>query len=36
MAAPDVIAVGDVMLDVSVESPELARGGDVQGDWPSP
>jgi ribokinase len=31
MAAPDVIVVGDVMLDVSVESPALARGGDVHG-----
>jgi sugar/nucleoside kinase (ribokinase family) len=31
MAAPDVIVVGDVMLDVSVESPALARGGDAHG-----
>jgi sugar/nucleoside kinase (ribokinase family) len=31
MAAPDVIVVGDVMLDVSVEAPALARGGDVHG-----
>jgi sugar/nucleoside kinase (ribokinase family) len=31
MAAPDVIVVGDVMLDVSVGSAALARGGDVHG-----
>lgn len=31
MAAPDVLVVGDVMLDVSVEAPALARGGDVHG-----
>ncbi|MGH2766975.1 MAG: carbohydrate kinase family protein [Actinomycetota bacterium] len=29
---PDVIAVGDVMLDVAVDSAELARGGDVHGE----
>ncbi|MGH2546654.1 MAG: carbohydrate kinase family protein [Actinomycetota bacterium] len=29
---PDVIAVGDVMLDVAVDAQELARGGDVHGD----
>lgn len=29
---PDVIAVGDVMLDVAVDAEELARGGDVHGD----
>jgi ribokinase len=28
---PDVIVVGDVMLDVSVEAGELERGGDVHG-----
>lgn len=27
----DLIVVGDVMLDVSVEAPALARGGDVHG-----
>jgi sugar/nucleoside kinase (ribokinase family) len=27
----DLIAVGDVMVDVHVESPALARGGDVHG-----
>jgi sugar/nucleoside kinase (ribokinase family) len=31
MAAPDVIVVGDVMLDVSVAAPALAAGGDVHG-----
>jgi sugar/nucleoside kinase (ribokinase family) len=29
---PDVIAVGDVMLDVAVDAEELARGGDVHGE----
>jgi sugar/nucleoside kinase (ribokinase family) len=29
---PDVIVVGDVMLDVVVDAEELARGGDVHGD----
>src|SRR5919198_2485816 len=28
----DVIVVGDVMVDVSVESGALARGGDVHGE----
>ena len=28
---PDVITVGDVMLDVAVDAEELARGGDVHG-----
>lgn len=28
----DLIAIGDVMLDVSVESSALARGGDVHGE----
>jgi sugar/nucleoside kinase (ribokinase family) len=28
---PDVIVVGDVMLDVSVQAGELERGGDVHG-----
>ncbi len=27
----DVVAVGDVMVDVSVEAPALVRGGDVHG-----
>src|SRR5213080_438641 len=27
----DVVVVGDVMLDVVVQSPALARGGDVHG-----
>jgi sugar/nucleoside kinase (ribokinase family) len=31
MALPEVLVVGDVMLDVSVEAPVLARGGDVHG-----
>lgn len=31
MPRPDVIVVGDVMLDVSVEAGELERGGDVHG-----
>src|SRR5439155_2874586 len=30
-AVTDVAVVGDVMLDVVVESPSLARGGDVHG-----
>jgi ribokinase len=29
---PDVIVVGDIMLDVSVESGQLERGGDVHGE----
>jgi sugar/nucleoside kinase (ribokinase family) len=29
---PDLIVVGDVMMDVSVESGALAKGGDVHGD----
>jgi ribokinase len=29
---PDVIVVGDIMLDVSVESGELEQGGDVHGE----
>jgi sugar/nucleoside kinase (ribokinase family) len=29
---PDVIVVGDVMLDVGVEAEALARGGDVHGE----
>jgi sugar/nucleoside kinase (ribokinase family) len=29
---PDLIVVGDVMLDVSVAASELARGGDVHGE----
>jgi sugar/nucleoside kinase (ribokinase family) len=29
---PDVIVVGDIMLDVSVESAQLERGGDVHGE----
>ena len=29
---PDVITVGDVMLDVAVDAEELARGGDVHGE----
>lgn len=28
---PDVVVVGDVMLDVSVDAGQLARGGDVHG-----
>ena len=28
---PDVIVVGDVMLDVTVDAPALATGGDVHG-----
>jgi sugar/nucleoside kinase (ribokinase family) len=31
-ARPDVIVVGDLMVDVSVEAGALARGGDVHGD----
>jgi sugar/nucleoside kinase (ribokinase family) len=31
MAAPDVLVVGDVMIDVGVEAATLARGGDVHG-----
>lgn len=29
---PDLIVVGDVMLDVAVDAEELARGGDVHGE----
>jgi sugar/nucleoside kinase (ribokinase family) len=29
---PDLIVVGDVMLDVAVAGPALVRGGDVHGD----
>jgi len=29
---PDLIVVGDVMVDVSVAAPALARGGDVRGE----
>jgi sugar/nucleoside kinase (ribokinase family) len=29
---PDLIVVGDVMIDVSVAASELARGGDVHGE----
>lgn len=29
---PDVVVVGDVMIDVSVDAATLARGGDVHGD----
>lgn len=29
---PDVIAIGDLMLDVAVDAEELARGGDVHGE----
>src|SRR5262249_6039281 len=29
---PDLVVVGDVMLDVSVASSALARGGDVHGE----
>jgi ribokinase len=32
MPQPDVVVVGDVMLDVSVEAGQLERGGDVHGD----
>ncbi|HEX2024958.1 MAG TPA: PfkB family carbohydrate kinase [Actinomycetota bacterium] len=31
MPGPDVVVVGDVMMDVSVAAPELERGGDVHG-----
>jgi sugar/nucleoside kinase (ribokinase family) len=31
MPPPDVIVVGDVMVDVAVTAPALARGGDVHG-----
>ena len=31
MNGVDVIVVGDVMLDVTVDSPALASGGDVHG-----
>jgi sugar/nucleoside kinase (ribokinase family) len=31
MPPPDVVVVGDVMLDVAVRAPALARGGDVHG-----
>lgn len=30
-AGPDLIVVGDVMVDVAVEATQLARGGDVHG-----
>lgn len=30
-ARPDLIVVGDVMVDVAVEAAQLARGGDVHG-----
>jgi sugar/nucleoside kinase (ribokinase family) len=29
---PDVIVLGDLMMDVSVAAPELERGGDVHGE----
>jgi sugar/nucleoside kinase (ribokinase family) len=29
---PDLIVVGDLMIDVSVDAPQLARGGDVHGE----
>ena len=32
MDGPDVIVVGDVMVDVAVAAPALVRGGDVHGD----
>src|SRR3989442_11000601 len=32
MDRPDLIAVGDLMVDVSVEAGDLARGGDVHGE----
>src|SRR5581483_1242227 len=31
LGSMDVVAVGDVMVDVSVEAPALVRGGDVHG-----
>jgi sugar/nucleoside kinase (ribokinase family) len=31
-AIPDLVVIGDVMVDVSVEAPALARGGDVHGE----
>ncbi|MBI4261502.1 MAG: carbohydrate kinase family protein [Actinobacteria bacterium] len=31
MSPPDLICVGDVMVDVGVEAPALVRGGDVHG-----
>ncbi|HJV04296.1 MAG TPA: PfkB family carbohydrate kinase, partial [Actinomycetota bacterium] len=31
MPPPDVVVVGDVMVDVAVAAPALARGGDVHG-----
>jgi sugar/nucleoside kinase (ribokinase family) len=32
MDRPDLIVVGDVMVDVAVAAPALVRGGDVHGD----
>lgn len=32
MAGPDVVVVGDVVVDVRVAAPPLARGGDVRGE----
>ncbi|MGH2663542.1 MAG: carbohydrate kinase family protein [Actinomycetota bacterium] len=32
MERPDLIVVGDVMVDVAVAAPALVRGGDVHGD----
>lgn len=32
MDRPDLIVVGDVMMDVAVSAPALVRGGDVHGD----
>lgn len=32
MSAPDLVVIGDVMLDVTVSSAVLARGGDVHGE----
>jgi ribokinase len=31
VSGPDLVVVGDVMLDVTVDSPALASGGDVHG-----
>ena len=31
-AIPDLVVIGDVMVDVSVQAPALARGGDVHGE----
>ena len=31
MTAPLLVCVGDLMVDVAVEAPALARGGDVAG-----